>query len=134
MSLTDDSKVEGAYALSILFTMGYLGLLGALMFFEIPANNRELFLTLIGVMSAAELGIVKYYFDGSKGAQVAQQASIARSIKNDAIVQDIAKASPATTAAAVAAATGAVPIKTVLDAAGVPSTTGNSNETNGSNS
>jgi len=122
---TDDLRIEGAYGLAVMFTVGYLALMGGLMFFEIPASNRELLISLVGIMSAAELGIIKYYYDGSKGAQQVQQANIARSMKNDAVVQDLAKTAPATAAAAVAAATGAAPAKSVLDTAGVKTDTMN---------
>ena len=116
----EDSKIEGAYGLAILYTIGYLGVVATLMFFEIPAGNKDILLSLFGIMSAAQLGIIKFFFDGSKVAQQAQQANIARSIRNDTVVQDLAKTAPATAAAAVAAATGNAPVKTVLDAAGVP--------------
>jgi len=116
----DDTKNEGAYALAILYTVGYLGVVGALMFFEIPAGNKDILLSLFGIMSAAQLGIIKFFFDGSRGAQQAQQANIQRSIRSDTIVQDMAKNAPATAAAAVAAATGVEPVKTVLDTVGIP--------------
>lgn len=96
-------SVEGAYLLAILYTVGYLGMMGALMFFNIPENNRELLLTLVGIMSAAQLGIIKYYYDGSKGADKVQAANMARSVKSEAVVQEIAKTAPTATAAAVAA-------------------------------
>ncbi len=103
----DDHKVDGAYALAILYTIGYLAMMFALMLLEIPVSNREVLLTLVGIMSAAQLGIIKYYYDGSKGADQVQQANIARSVRSEAVVQELAKAAPVTAAAAVAAATGA---------------------------
>ncbi len=97
---------DGAYALAVLYTIGYLGMVGALMFFNIPENNRELLIGLVGIMSAAQLGIIKYYYDGSKGAEQSQAANIARSARTDSVVQEIAKAAAPVAAAAVAAATG----------------------------
>ena len=58
--------------------------------------NREILLTLAGIMSAAQLGIIKYYYDGSKSADKVQSANIARSMKSEAVVQDIAKAAAPT--------------------------------------
>ena len=105
-----DMKIEGAYGLAILYTLGYLTLVGALMFFDIPANNRELLISLVGIMSAAQLAIIKYYYDGSKAAQQAQQTSSVRAAKNEEVIQTLAKTAPATAAAAVAAATAGTPI------------------------
>ncbi len=85
-------QIEGAYALAVLYTLGYLLMVGALMFFEIPQNNRELLIGLVGIMSAAQLGIIKHYYDGSKGQETAQIANIARASRTDAAIQDIAKA------------------------------------------
>lgn len=83
-------RIEGAYALAVLYTIGYLLMVGALMFFEIPTNNRELLIGLVGIMSAAQLGIIKHYYDGSKGAEAAQIANIARASRTDAAIQEIA--------------------------------------------
>jgi len=70
---SDSQPPDGAYFLAVLYTLGYLGMMAALMFFNIPENNRELMLTLVGIMSAAQLGIIKYYYDGSKGAKAYEQ-------------------------------------------------------------
>jgi hypothetical protein len=95
MDLIRAEKMDNAaYALAVLYTLGYLAFLLLLMFFNIPDNNRELLLTLLGIMSAAEMGIIKYYYDGSKGAEKITAANIARSEKSDAVVQEIAKAAP----------------------------------------
>jgi hypothetical protein len=93
-------QVEGAYALAILYTLGYLAMMGALMVVTIPTENREILLTLAGIMSAAQLGIIKYYYDGSKGAEKLQAANIARSVKSEATIQEIAKTAPTITAPA----------------------------------
>lgn len=98
-----EMRIEGAYGLAILYTLGFLMMVGMLMFFEIPKDNRELLISLIGIMSAAQLGIIKFYFDGSKAAQQVQQAAIIRNARNDAVIQDLAKSAPTATAAAVAA-------------------------------
>ncbi len=118
--VTDNAKVDGAYGLAILYTIGYLALMGSLLLHEIPASNKELLLTLAGIMSAAQLGIIKYYYDGSKGADKVQAANIARSVKSEAVVQEIAKAAPVTAAAVVAAAAGAPTPATAADPAVPP--------------
>ena len=100
---TPPSQADGAYILAVLYTIGYLGLMFALLFHEIPQSNRELMLTLVGIMSAAELGIIKYFFDGSKGAEKAQAASSERASQSAQVLQEIARTVPA--AAAIAAAT-----------------------------
>ncbi|MCR4331685.1 MAG: hypothetical protein NUV34_03120 [Sulfuricaulis sp.] len=92
---TDHGLADGAYILAILYTIGYLVLIGALMLVDIPSNNRELLISLVSIMSAAQLGIIKYYYDGSKAADKVQTANIARSLKSEAVVQEIAKAVPA---------------------------------------
>ena len=100
-------KMDGAYGLATLYTVGYLGMLFMLMLYPIPEANKELLLTLAGIMSAAQLGIIKYFYDGSRGADAVQQANIARSVRSEAVVQEIAKTVPVATAAAVAASTAA---------------------------
>ncbi len=100
----DDHQADGAYALAILYTIGYLTMMGTLMLVTIPTENREILLTLAGIMSAAQLGIIKYYYDGSKSADKVQSANIARSVKSEAVVQEIAKAAPTGAAVVVAAA------------------------------
>ncbi len=95
----DDHQADGAYALAIFYTIGYFAFLGVLMFVPIPDQNKELMLTLAGILSAAQLGIIKYFYDGSKSADKVQSANIARSIKSEAVVQDIAKAAPTVAAA-----------------------------------
>lgn len=97
------TPLDGAYALAILFTIGYFAFLGTLMFVPIPDQNKELMLTLAGILSGAMIGIVKYFYDGSKSADKVQAANIARSVKSESVVQEIAKTAPVATAAAVAA-------------------------------
>lgn len=92
MDPVDRRMYDGAYALAVLYTLGYLGMVGALMFFEIPENNRELLIGLVGIMSAAQLGIIKHFYDGSRVAETAQIANIARASRTDAVLQEIAKA------------------------------------------
>ena len=90
----DRRACDGAYALAVIYTIGYLAMVGLLMFYEIPSNNRELLIGLVGIMSAAQLGIIKHYYDGSKGAETAQIANIARAARTDEALQQIAKTAP----------------------------------------
>ena len=96
-------------------------MVGALMFFDIPQNNRELLISLVGIMSAAQLAIVKYYYDGSQASKQAQQISGMRAARSDTVIQDLAKSAPATTAAAVAAASTGTPIVIPTPGGVVPS-------------
>ncbi len=99
-------------ALAIIYTFGYLAMMGALMFFEVPAGNEKLLYTLAGIMTAIQMSIIKFYFDGSRGAEAAQQANIARSARTDNVVASIASQAPTVAAAVVANATPAgSPIK-----------------------
>ncbi len=104
--VTDIFNWDAPYGLAVLYTVGYLGFMFLLMFNDIPPNNREIILTLVGIMSAAEMGIIKFFYDGSKGAERVQAAGIARAARTDTALQEIAKAAPAVASAAVAAATG----------------------------
>jgi len=90
-----ERHVDGAYILAILYTIGYLSIMGALLFVEIPNSNREIFLSLIGIMSAAQLGIIKYYYDGTKAAESTQKAGMASRAQADTVIQEIAKTVPA---------------------------------------
>lgn len=110
----EDAPQWSRDALAILYTLGYLGMMGALMFFKIPEDNEKLLFTLAGIMSGAQLGIIKYYFDGSKGAEAAQQANIARSARTDSVVAGIAAQAPAVAAAVVANATPAQSIEQLV--------------------
>lgn len=110
-----NNAADGAYALAILYTLGYFGFLGLLMFVSIPDQNKELMLTLAGILSAAEIGIIKYFYDGSRGADKVQAANVVRSMKSESVLQDIAKAAPA----AVAAVAAVAPVAAVAEVAAV---------------
>lgn len=116
----DLGQCEGAYVLAILYTIGYLGMMAALMVIDIPVDNRELMLTLAGIMSAAQLGIIKFYYDGSQASVKAQAANIVRASRNEGALQEIAKAAPA-----MAAAVPGTPIPPKVDTMTVESQTTN---------
>jgi len=88
--------------LAIIYTMGYLAMMYILTQAPVPEANEKLLYTLAGIMSSIQLGVIKYYFDGSKGAEAAQQANIARSARTDSVVAGIASQAPAVAAAVVA--------------------------------
>lgn len=89
------AQPDGAYLLAILYTVGYLAMIAALFFVEMPSSNREAFLALVGIMSAAQLGIIKYYYDGTKAHDTTARAGIAEKARVSETLQEIAKAVPA---------------------------------------
>lgn len=54
--------------LSILFTIGYFSILGALMFHVIPDANKDVFNALLGVMTTIMLKIADFYHSKGAGA------------------------------------------------------------------
>lgn len=118
--LRTPDQSEGAYILAILYTLGYLGMMAALMFVEIPTNNRELLLTLVGIMSAAQLGIIKFYYDGSQAAVKAQSANIVRAARNEGALQEIAKSVPSVAAVAATAVPAVTPAPPNPETGNVP--------------
>lgn len=54
--------------LAYLYTGGYFIMLVALFKFGVPNESRDLLNTLIGILSAAEVGIITYYFGSSAGS------------------------------------------------------------------
>ena len=89
--------------LAIIYTAGYIGMVGGLFFVVIPLPNKEPLLQLFGLMSAIQMALISFFFGSSKTAEVSHRSSELRQGRTDAIVQDIAKSVPI--AAALAAAT-----------------------------
>lgn len=54
--------------LAYLYTGGYFVMMAALFKFGVPEDSRDLLNTLIGILSAAEVGIITYYFGSSAGS------------------------------------------------------------------
>lgn len=54
--------------LAFSYTAGYFALLFIVMFHDIPERAHDLLNTLIGVLSAAQVGIMTYYFGSSAGS------------------------------------------------------------------
>lgn len=54
--------------LASLYSVGYFLLLGFSMFWKFPEDNADVVNALLGMLSAAQLSIVQYYFGSSKGS------------------------------------------------------------------
>lgn len=51
-----------------LYTIGYFTILVIAIFYEFPVENKEVLNALFGMLSAAQLSIINYYFGSSKGS------------------------------------------------------------------
>lgn len=51
-----------------LYTVGYFSILIIAIFYKFPPENQDALNTLFGMLSAAQLSIVQYYFGSSKGS------------------------------------------------------------------
>ncbi len=100
--VTDEITCTARDGLAIIYTLGYLAMMYVLTQWAVPAANEKLLYTLAGIMSSIQLGVIKYYFDGTRGAEAAQQANIARAARTDGVVAGIASSAPAVAAAVVA--------------------------------
>lgn len=79
----------GSY-LAILYTLGYLTMVGLLFFIEIPAPNRDPVLNLFGLMGAIQMAVISFYFGSSKSGESAQRAVEKRQLLSDNAAQDVA--------------------------------------------
>lgn len=57
------------WGLGALATLGFLGLIAALIFLEIPAANREVLVLLTGILGGIVTSIYSYCFGSSAGAK-----------------------------------------------------------------
>jgi len=48
--------------------LGFFGLIGALMFVEIPTKQSEVMFMLFGTLSAGFGAVIQYFFGSSKGS------------------------------------------------------------------
>lgn len=94
----DDRRVTGflatfevAGALAILYTGGYLIMVGLLYFVEIPAGNKEPLLQLFGLMSAIQMALIAFYFGSSKNAENTQQLIAQSKERTDNTMREIVK-------------------------------------------
>ena len=79
--------------LAILYTVGYLAMVGALFFIEIPVSNKEPLLQLFGLMSAIQMALIQFYFGSSKGAENSRTALENSKGKVDEVLQSVVKSS-----------------------------------------
>lgn len=76
--------------LAILYTVLFGGMVAGLFFVPIPEANQATINQLIGIMSAIQLAVIKFYFDGTKSAETTIKAGIAGRVKADDVLQNIA--------------------------------------------
>ena len=89
--LSDTPLGDATRIVAILYIVGYIGMVGALLFLEIPDNNKEIVIALVAIMSTVQTGIISYYFGSSRNAEVAQKATIIARERSDDAIQSIAK-------------------------------------------
>ena len=102
---TNPNPFDIAGVLAILYTIGYLVMVGLLYFVGIPLANKDPLLQLFGLMSAIQMALIGFYFGGSKQVEATQRAAEQSKARAETVVQEIAKTVPI--AAAVAAGTAA---------------------------
>lgn len=60
-------------ALAAAIVLGFFGVIGLMIFQELPATGRDSLLVLVGALGAAFGGIVQYYFGSSTGSHNKQR-------------------------------------------------------------
>src|SRR5450759_430679 len=93
--LYDIPPGDTARILALMYTLGYFSLVMTLMWQGIPAENKDVVNTLVGMLTIIQTGIVGFYFGGSKSAEIAQKAGVVGRVQADTAIQQIAKAIPA---------------------------------------
>lgn len=69
----DRRKSDGAIWLGTLVIVGFFILFAGLFYVEIPQANRDVVLTLAGMLGSMVSGVVGYYFGSSKAAEAASR-------------------------------------------------------------
>ncbi len=54
--------------LAYIYTFGYFSFVAAASFYGVQESAKDLINTLIGILSAAQIGIIQYYFGSSQGS------------------------------------------------------------------
>lgn len=85
-------SIDVAGTLAVLYTVGYLVMVGLLYFVEIPPPNKEPLLQLFGLMSAIQMALIAFYFGSSKNAEVTQERVAQSKERTDAAMRDIVTA------------------------------------------
>lgn len=78
--------------LAVVYILGFLAFVGGLFFVPIPTGNKDLILTIAGIMSTIQAAIIGYYFGSSKAAEASQRTIAASKDRADTTLQEIAKA------------------------------------------
>lgn len=108
----DTPAGDTARILAILYTLGFIGMVGALLIVNVPPDNKDIVISLVSIMATVQVGIVNFYFGSSKNAEVSQKAAIVAKDKADSSLQVIAKAAAPTASQGADQATGAASITT----------------------
>jgi hypothetical protein len=74
--------------LAVLYTIGYLVMVGMLFLIEIPEDNEKPLLQLLGLMSAIQMSLVAYYYGSSKNAESSQQLIAESKERTDSVLRE----------------------------------------------
>lgn len=61
------SKTKIRITLAILLLVGFFGLIGIMLFFEVPEENADIIKVLVGFIGGAFVTMVSFYFGDSEG-------------------------------------------------------------------
>ena len=61
------SKMQVKLFLAILLTVGFFGMVGVLVFIEVPLGNADILKVLVGFVGGAFVTTMSYYFGSSEG-------------------------------------------------------------------
>lgn len=98
--MTDEERranpnpMDVAGALALVYTFGFIVTVALLLFRDIPAGNKDPLMQVLGLMSAIQMAIVAFYYGSSKSGEATQRAIEQRQGRSEAVVQEIAKATP----------------------------------------
>ena len=57
------------YVLGALIVLGFFGLLGLMVFFEIPEKNEKLLYMVVGALVSGFVAVFQYFYGSSKSSQ-----------------------------------------------------------------
>ncbi len=57
------------YLLAFFITVGFFGLLGFLMMYEVPKENKDILNVMLGSLGTAWLGVVHFFYSSSVGSK-----------------------------------------------------------------
>lgn len=88
------NPLDVAGILAILYTAGYICMVGLLFFVVVPVENKEPLLQLFGLMSAIQMALIAFYFGSSKSGEMTQRAIEQRQGRAEATIQEMVKINP----------------------------------------